>query len=116
MVTYLIQETWPDVNSNRLAVVGGINKMVASEHPEVIKGRRQLIVTDVLDSEEESDVDSIDNGGADSDEEGESILGKVRMRTGFTKSVIEEVEEVQRVVKSFSLSSYTLKPPSLFTQ
>ena len=25
MVTYLIRETWPDVNGNRLDVVGGIN-------------------------------------------------------------------------------------------
>ena len=25
MVTYLIRETWPDVNGSRLAVVGGIN-------------------------------------------------------------------------------------------
>ena len=25
MVKYLIRESWPDVNGNRLAVVGGIN-------------------------------------------------------------------------------------------
>ena len=38
------------------------------------------------------------------------------MRTGVTKSVIEEVEEVQQVVKYSSLLSYMLKPPSLITQ
>ena len=39
--------------------------MVASEHPEVIKGRQQLIATDVLDSEEAAGDGSIDNNGAD---------------------------------------------------
>ena len=28
MVTYLIRETWPDVNGNRLDVVGGINSCI----------------------------------------------------------------------------------------
>ena len=28
MVTYLIRETLPDVNGNRLAVVGGINTLL----------------------------------------------------------------------------------------
>ena len=37
-----------------------IYHMVASEYPEVIEGRRQLISTDVLDSEEESEDGSID--------------------------------------------------------
>ena len=46
--------------------------MVASEHPEVIEGRPQLIVTDVLDSEEADEDGSIDNDGASSDEEDES--------------------------------------------
>ena len=43
--------------------------MVVSEHPEVIEGRRRLISTDVLDSEEAYEDGSIDNDGAASDEE-----------------------------------------------
>ena len=46
--------------------------MVASEHPEMIEGRRRLIAMDVPDSKEESDYVSIDNDGAASDEENES--------------------------------------------
>ena len=38
--------------------------MVASEHPELIEGRRRLIATDVLESEEAADDGSIDNDGA----------------------------------------------------
>ena len=38
--------------------------MVASEHPEVIEGRRRLIAADVLDSEEASEDGSIDNDGS----------------------------------------------------
>ena len=38
------------------------------------------------------------------------------MITGVTQSGTEEVEEVQRVVKSYSISSYMLKPTSLLTQ
>ena len=43
MVTYLIQETWPDVNGNRLAVVGGINTIdivFIRFQPEITKKRR----------------------------------------------------------------------------
>ena len=49
--------------------------MVASEHPEVIGGRRRLIATDVLDSEEAAEDGSIDDGGAALDKEDESALG-----------------------------------------
>ena len=38
------------------------------------------------------------------------------MRTGVPQPGIEYVEEVQRVVKYYSLSSYMLKPPFLLTQ
>ena len=38
--------------------------MVASEHSEVIEGRRRLIVTYVLESEEASEDGSIDNDGS----------------------------------------------------
>ena len=87
--------------------------MVASEHPEVIEGRRQLISTDVLESEEADEDGSIDNDGADLDEDDESGSGEAGVITGFTQS---GTEEVQRVVKYSSLSSYMLKPPSLPTQ
>ena len=61
--------------------------MVASEHPEVIEGRRRLIATDVLDSEEAAEDGSIDNNGAASDEEDESGSGEAGMKTGVTQSV-----------------------------
>ena len=38
------------------------------------------------------------------------------MRTGVTQSGTEEVEEVQRVVKYSSLSSFRPKTPYLITQ
>ena len=65
--------------------------MVASEHPEVIKGRCWLIATDVLDSEKAAEDGSVDNDGADLDEEDESGSGEVGVRTGVTQSGIEEV-------------------------
>ena len=46
--------------------------MVTSEHPEVIEGRRRLIATEFLESEEESDDVYIENDGAASYEEDES--------------------------------------------
>ena len=60
--------------------------MVAIEHPEVIEGRRMLIATDLLDSEEAAEYGSIDNYGDASDEEDESGLGGAGARTGVTKS------------------------------
>ena len=60
--------------------------MVASEHPEVIEGERWLIATYVLDSEETTEDGSIDNDGADLDEEDDSGLGEVGLITGVTKS------------------------------
>ena len=93
--------------------------MVASEHLEVIEGRRRLIATDVLESEEEDEDGSIDNDGSASDEEYDIGSGEVGVRTGITLSgteEVEEVEEVQRVLKYSSLLSYMLKPPSLLTQ
>ena len=38
------------------------------------------------------------------------------MGTGVTQPVTEEVEEVQRVMKSLYLLSFMLKPPSLIAQ
>ena len=90
--------------------------MVASEHSEVVEGRRVLFVTYVIESEYAADDISIDNGGAASDEEDKSGLGEADVITGVTQSGTEEVEEVQGVAKYYSLSSYMLKPPSLITQ
>ena len=87
--------------------------MVANEYPEVIKGGRRLISIDVLDSEEADEYGSIDNDGSASDEEDESGSGEACVRTCVTQSGTEEVEEMQRVVKYYYLSSYMLKPPSL---
>ena len=89
--------------------------MVASEHPEVIEGRRRLIATDVLDSEEAAEDSSVDNDGAASGEENESGLGEAGVITGVNQSVTEEAEEVQQVVKHYFISSYMLKPTSLLT-
>ena len=50
--------------------------MVASEHTEVIEGRRQLIATDVIDPEEAAEYVSIDDDGDYLDEEDESGLGE----------------------------------------
>ena len=90
--------------------------MVASEHPELIEGRARLIAKDVLDSEEESEYGSIDNDGADPGEEDGSGLGEAGVIIGVTQSGTEEVEDVQRVMKYSSLSSYMLKPTYLLTQ
>ena len=72
--------------------------MVASEHTEVIEGRRRLISMDVLDSEEAAEDVSIDNYGAASDEEDESGSREAGARTGSTQSGTEDVEEAQWVV------------------
>ena len=90
--------------------------MVASEKTEVIEGRRRLIATDVLDSDDAAENGSIDNDGDALDEEDESGLGEAYVRTCVTQSGTEEVEEVQRVVKYSSLLYYLLKTPSLPTQ
>ena len=66
--------------------------MVASEHPEVIEGRRRLIVLDILDSRESAEDGYIDNDGAASAEEDESGSGEACVRIGVTQSVTEEVE------------------------
>ena len=90
--------------------------MVASEHPEVIEGRRRFISTDVLDSGEAYEDVSIDNNGSALDEEDASVLGEAGVRICVTKSVTEEVEEVQRVLKYSYLSSFMLKPAYLIRQ
>ena len=43
--------------------------MVASEHRGLIEGRRRLIATDIIDSDEASGDAYIDNDGASLDEE-----------------------------------------------
>ena len=59
--------------------------MVASEKTEVIEGRRRLIATDVLDSEEASEDGSIDNDGDASYEEDESGFGEAGVITCVTQ-------------------------------
>ena len=76
--------------------------MVAKENPEVIEGRRRLIAVDVLDSEEAAEDASIDHDDAALDEEyGSGLLGA---------GVTEEVQDMQKALKSSSLSSYMLRP------
>ena len=82
--------------------------MVAKEHPEVIGGRRRLITVDVIDSKEAAEDDSIDHGGVALDEEDESSL--------VGAGVPEEVEDIQKDLKYYSLSYYMLKPSNLLTQ
>ena len=90
--------------------------MVASENPEVIEGRRRLIVTDVIDSEQAVEDGYIDDDGAASYEEDDSGSGEVGVITGATEVGTEQVEELHQAVKYSSLLSYMLKPPSLLTQ
>ena len=75
-----------------------------------------MIATDVLDSDEAAEGGSIDNDGAGLGEEDKSYLREAGLRTCITQSVKQEVEEVQWVVKYFSLLSYILKPTSLISQ
>ena len=88
--------------------------MVASEHPEVIEGRRRLIATDVLESEEEADDGSIDNDGAALDEEYDSGSGETGVRTCVTKS---ETEEGGRYAEGYEIFlSFFLLLVSYFSQ
>ena len=77
--------------------------MVASEHPEVIERTRQLIATDVLDSDEAAKYGSIDNDGTTSDEYDGSGLVESGLSTGVTEYGTTEMEEVQQDVKYYSL-------------
>ena len=90
--------------------------MFASEYPEVIEGRSQLIVTDVLDPDEADEDGSIDCNFSALDEEDESCLVEAGVSTGVTEVGKKEVEEVHKAVKYSSLFSYMLKTPSLITQ
>ena len=82
--------------------------MVSKENPEVIDGRRRLIAVDVLDSDEADDDASTVHDHADFDEEDGSGLAGA--------GVIEKVGDIQKSLKSSSLSSYMLKPSHLLTQ
>ena len=82
--------------------------MVAKEHPEVIEGRQRLIAVDVIDYDETAEDASIDNDGAALDgEDGSGLVGA---------GVKEEVEDMQKALKYYPLSSYLLKPSNLLTQ
>ena len=86
--------------------------MVVSENHEVIDGRRRLIYTDVLDSEESAQDGSIDDYASDLDEEGESGLVEEGVITCVTELVTKYMEVVQQAVNFSSLSSYMFKPLS----
>ena len=90
--------------------------MVASEHPEEIKGRWRLIAMEIIDPEETAKDGYIDDYGTASDEEVESSLGYVGLSTGVTWVGKKEVEEVHQAVKYSSISYYMLKHPSLIIQ
>ena len=60
--------------------------MFAREHPEAIEGRRRLIDTYVLDSEEAAEDGSIDNGDDALDNEYDRGLVEAGMRIGVTQS------------------------------
>ena len=82
--------------------------MVAKENPEVIEGRRSFIDLDVLDSEESAEDASIVHDYAALDEEyGSGLVGS---------GVTEEVGDMQKSLKSSSLSPYMLKRSQLLTQ
>ena len=82
--------------------------MVAKENPEVIEGRQRLIAVDVLDSDEADDDASIVHDDYNLDEEdGIGLVG-----AGIT----EEEGDMQKALKSSSISSYILKPSHLLTQ
>ena len=74
----------------------------------MIEGSQRFIAVDVLDSEEAAEDDSITHDGATLDEEdGSGLVGG---------GVIEEVEDMYKDVKYFSLSYYMLKLSHLSTQ
>ena len=82
--------------------------MEAKEHPEVIEGSQRLIAVGVLDSEEAAEDASIIHDDAALDEEdGSGLVGAV---------VTEEVGDMQKALKSSSLSFYILKPSHILTQ
>ena len=122
--TSCVQSPWTKQNVFNLGFLVSLDQntkikichMVSSEHIEVIKGRLQFITTYVLVYEEASEDVSFDNDGAALDEDDESGLVEVGVRTDVTKSITEEVEELQQVVKSSSIFSFMLKPTSFLTQ
>ena len=81
--------------------------MVAKERPEMIERRQRLIAVGVPDSEEAAEDAAIYHDDADLDEEGGSGL--------VGAGVTEEVGDMQKNLKSSSLSSYVLKPSHLLT-
>ena len=82
--------------------------MVAKNHPEVIEGRQRLIAVDVIDFGGTAEDASIDHDDSALDEEG----GIGLVGAGVT----EEVVDIQKALKYFSLSSCMLKPSHLITQ
>ena len=73
----------------------------------MIEGSRRLIDVDVLGSEDSSEYESINHDSALDEEDGSGLLGA---------GVKEEVGDMQKALKSYSLLSYMLKPFHLLTQ
>ena len=82
----------------------------------MIKGKRWLIATEILECEEAAEDGSVDNYVSDLDEEDDSGLVEVGLITGIIEAGTKEVEEVHQAVKFSSLFSYIMKPTSLLTQ
>ena len=81
--------------------------MVAKDHPEVIEGRRRLIAVDVLDSDDTAeDASIVHDDAAEIEEDGSGLVGG---------GITEEVQDMQKALKSSSLLSYILKPSYLIT-
>ena len=81
--------------------------ILSKENLEVIVGSLQLIDVDVLDSEEAAENASIYHYGSALEEE--YWIGLVG------EGITEEVEDMQKALKSSSLSSYMLKHSHLLT-
>ena len=81
--------------------------MVVKEDPGVIEGRRRLIAVGFIDSQqayEDAAINYYDS--ALNEEDGSGLVGS---------GVTEEVGDIQKSLKSSSLSSYVLKPSHLLT-
>ena len=79
--------------------------MVAKENLDVIEGRQRVSDVDVLESEEASEDASIVYDGSALDEEDGSSL--------VWAGVTEEVKDMQKDLKYFSILYYMLKPSHL---
>ena len=76
--------------------------MAAKEHPDVFKGRQQLIAVDVIDSDEApADSSFVHDGAALYEEDVSGLLGA---------GVTEEVGDMQNYFKSLLVPTYCRVP------